>query len=134
MTSDPNVEIAQMQQAIADHFGYPAGNMVFDFSELPEGQVRLDVITINPRHRQSFLFHTVSGHSKGDCLQRMMEYVRDYKESESSYTIQWTLKGENELHTSYFRAANIMTAIEKLYHDRDPNSITIFSVVLNPIA
>jgi hypothetical protein len=64
----------------------------------------------------------------------MLEYVENYKEAESSYTIQWSLKGENSLHTSYFRAKNILGALDKLYFERDPNSITVFSVMLNPIS
>jgi len=69
-----------------------------------------------------------------DALKNMLEYVKNYKEEESSFTIQWTLKGENALHTSYFRAKNILGSLEKLYYDRDPNSITVFSVMMNPIS
>ena len=38
------------------------------------------------------------------------------------------------LHTSYFSAKNILGALDKLYFDRDPNTITVFSVNLNPLA
>ena len=41
--------------------------------------------------------------------------------------------GENQLQTSYFRAKNVLEALDKLFYDRDPNSITVFSVMLNPI-
>jgi uncharacterized membrane protein len=64
----------------------------------------------------------------------MLWYVQDYKEKENSYTIQWVAKGETELNTSYFRAGNIMDALQKLYYGRDMNTITVFSVVLNPIS
>ena len=63
----------------------------------------------------------------------MLSYVKDYRDKESSYTIQWTVKGENELHTSYFRARTILEALDKLYYGRDATTITVFSVVLNPI-
>jgi hypothetical protein len=64
----------------------------------------------------------------------MLVYVQGYKEKENSYTIQWVAKGDHELHTSYFRAGNIMNALEKLYYGRDMNTITVFSVVLNPVS
>ena len=64
----------------------------------------------------------------------MLKYVQFHKEEESSYTIQWTLLGENKLHTSYFRANTILGALNKLYFDRDPNGIIVFSVILNPIS
>ena len=64
----------------------------------------------------------------------MLEYVESYKEKESPYTIQWIAKGDKELHTSYFRASNVYDALDKLYYGRDMNTITVFSVVLNPVA
>ena len=48
------------------------------------------------------------------------------------FTIQWIARGEKELNTSYFRAANVYSALDKLYYGRDINTITVFSVVLNP--
>lgn len=133
MTTDANVEISQLQKDIEKHIGPEPHSVVFNYSS-PDGKTKLDVITVNSRHNQSFLFHSVMGYDKVDALKKMYEYVRNYKESQSSYTIQWTLRGESELHTSYFRAKNIVDAINKLHYDRDPNSITIFSVVLNPIS
>ena len=59
--------------------------------------------------------------------------MRNYKERTSSYTIQWSARGDIGLQTSYFRAKNIMEALDKLFYDRDPNSINVFSVMLNPI-
>jgi hypothetical protein len=69
-----------------------------------------------------------------EALRVMLDYVRTYKERTSSYTVQWSAKGENVLNTSYFRAKNILEALDKLFYDRDPNSITVFSVILNPIS
>jgi hypothetical protein len=92
------------------------------------------LITVNPQHNQSFLFHSCEGADKADALRSMLDYVKGYKDEESSFTIQWTLRGESALHTSYFRAKNILGALDKLYYDRDPNSITVFSVMMNPIS
>ena len=83
---------------------------------------------------QSFLFHSEIGVDKVDALKKMLEHVKSYKDKYNSYTIQWIAKDETELHTSYFTATNMYDALDKLYYGRDINTITIFSVVLNPVA
>jgi hypothetical protein len=133
MTLDKNIEIANLQGEIGKYIGLGQNSLIFNFEEGVRS-VLLRLITANPRHNQSFLFHTVEGSSKIEALKEMLDYVKNYKEAESSYTIQWSLKGENLLHTSYFRAKNILSAMDKLYFERDPNSITVFSVMLNPIS
>lgn len=131
--SDVHVEAARVQQQIKDYLGLPMSDLIFEYSAI-DGKTKLDLITINPRHNQSFLFHSETGADKVDALKKMWEYVQNYKEKENSYTIQWVTKNDSELHTSYFRASNILDALEKLYYGRDRNTITVFSVVLNPIS
>lgn len=130
---DKNVEVAQIQAEIGEYIGLGPNSIIFDFEE-HENYFRLRLITANPRHNQSFLFHTTEGVSKGETLRSMLQYVQNYKEKESSYTIQWSLHGKDQLHTSYFSAKNILGALDKLYYDRDPNVITVFSVSLNPLS
>lgn len=134
MTRDRNLEIAKLQKEISDHIGVGPDSLVFNFEEQGANRGKLFLITINPRHNQSFLFHAVEGTDKLDALRNMLDYVRTYKERTSSYTVQWSAKGENNLQTSYFRAKNVLEALDKLFFDRDPNSITVFSVILNPIS
>jgi len=131
--NEPHMEAARVQQQIIDYLGLRTSDLTFEFS-LINGKDKLDLITINPRHNQSFLFHSETGADKVDALKKMLDYVQNYKEKENSYTIQWATKSDNELHTSYFRASNILDALEKLYYGRDRNTITVFSVVLNPIS
>ena len=130
---DTHVEAAKLQQAIVEYMGVRTSDVVFEYSFF-DGQTKLDLITINPRHNQSFLFHSERGTDKVDALHKMHKYVQSYKEKENSYTIQWVATGEKELHTSYFRASNILDALEKLYYGRDRATITVFSVVLNPVS
>jgi hypothetical protein len=132
-SSDIHVEAARVQQQIKDHLGLRTSDLIFEYSIL-DGKTKLDLITINPRHNQSFLFHSETGADKVDALKKLLDYVQNNKEKENSYTIQWVAKSDNELHTSYFRASNILDALEKLYYGRDRNTITVFSVVLNPIS
>ncbi len=131
--NEMHVEAARIQQEIKDYLGLRTSDLVFEYTTL-EGKVKLDLITINPRHNQAFLFHSETGADKVHALNKMLAYVQSYKEKENSYTIQWVAKGDTELHTSYFKAGNILDALQKLYYGRDMNTITVFSVVLNPIS
>jgi hypothetical protein len=133
MTLDKNMEIARLQKEVGGYIGLGPDSLVFNYEETPEMGTKLFVITLNPRHNQSFLFHQTTGSDKLDALRNMLDYVRNYKERTSSYTIQWSTRGDSGLQTSYFRAKNVLEALDKLFYDRDPNSITVFSVMLNPI-
>jgi predicted ATP-grasp superfamily ATP-dependent carboligase len=130
---DVHIEAANIQNQIKNFLGLRSNELIFEYSNV-DGQVKLDLITINPRHNQSFLFKSIKGLDKTDALHKMMDYVKNHKEKEGSFTIQWTTKGMNELQTSYFRAKSMYDALDKLYYGRDMNNITVFSVVLNPIA
>jgi hypothetical protein len=132
MTQDQYIETARLQAAIESYLGIE-GNLIFDFLQ-ENNQTKLNLITVNRRHNQSFLFHSLVGIDKLDALQKMLDYVRTYKEQESSYTIQWAEPNKKELQTSYFRAKNMYEALDKFYYGRDVNSITVFSIVLNPLA
>ena len=132
-SSEIHVEAARIQQEVKNYLGLRTSDLVFEYST-QDGKIKLDLITINPRHNQAFLFHSETGTDKLDSLRKMLDYVQNYKEKENSYTIQWVAKNDEELHTSYFKASNIMDALQKLYYGRDMNTITVFSVVLNPIS
>lgn len=132
MSKDRNLETARLQKEIGSYIGLGKDSLVFNFDTKGK-RARLHLITINPNHSQSFLFHATSGSDKLDALREMLEYVKTYKERTSSYTVQWSARGDNTLQTSYFRAKNVLEALDKLFYDRDPNSITVFSVNLNPI-
>lgn len=132
--NDENIEINQLQKKIESYLQLGNTNVIFNFTATANNKMRLDVITVNPRHEQSFLFRSEVGHDKKDALKLVLDYVKDFKDEDNSYTIQWSLRNDNELHTSYFRAKDIPEAIDKLQYGRDPNSLVIFSVVLNPIS
>ena len=132
--TDVHVEAAKIQNEINKFLALKGSELVFEYSTVEGTKVKLDLITINPRHNQSFLFKSITGFDKTDALHKMLDYVKNHKDKESSYTIQWTAKGMGELQTSYFRAKDIYDALDKLYYGRDMNNIMVFSVVLNPIA
>lgn len=134
MTRDKNLETARLQKEIGDYIGMGQDSLVFNFEQRTDGKAtKLFLITVNPRHNQSFLFESSEGSDKVDALRNMLDYVRNYKDATSSYTIQWSSRENRALQTSYFRAKNVLEALDKLFYDRDPNSIIVFSVMLNPI-
>lgn len=130
MSSDIHVEVARIQKDIEDYL-VVQGSLIFDYQD-EEGKTRLNLITVNKRHNQSFLFHSELGVDKTDALRKMQEYVRGFK-TKSSFTIQWVSPDHKELQTSYFRGRNIYEALDKLYFGRDVNTITVYSVVMNPV-
>ncbi len=133
LSTDTRVELARLQREIENLLNLRETELLFEFREVDQ-QTRLDLVTVNPRHRQSFLFRTETGHDRVEALRKMLDYVRDYRERDSSFTIQWRALGEPELNTSYFRAKHVYEALDKLYFGRDMHTITVYSVVLNPIA
>lgn len=130
---DNHVRIAELQKNIKDGINIDEQNILFEFSELNE-QTKLEVITINPKHAQSFLFHTTEGNDKISALEEMLNYVKKARLQFNSYTVQWSTINEDKLHTSYFRAKSIVDALNKFHYGRDESSVIVFSVVLNPIA
>ncbi|MGB0423703.1 MAG: hypothetical protein ACPGED_05250 [Flavobacteriales bacterium] len=133
MTIDKNIELNKYQSEIEEYIGLGKNSLVYNYEDI-NNRVSLHLITINPRHNQSFLFHISEGVDRVSATKNMLEYVQAYKDRDSSFTIQWKLNNESTLHTSYFSAKNILSALDKLYYDRDPNSITVFSVIMNPVA
>ena len=131
--TDVHVESARIQKQIENHLGISGSSLLFEFRQM-DNKTRLDLITVNPRHNQSFLFHTEVGYDRVDVLRKMWEYVQNYRDKESSFTVQWMARDDKELNTSYFRARNVYEALDKLYFSRDMNTITVFSVVMNPVS
>lgn len=131
--NDERVELARLQKEIQDFLGLSSDNLIFEYGT-QNNKIKLDLVTVNPRHNQSFLFHSTKGVDKVDALRKMAEYVKNYRNTENSYTVQWMAKDDKQLHTSYFSARNIYDALDKLYYGRDMNTITVYIVKLNPMS
>jgi len=132
MTTDPAQETRLLEE-IRSYFGYAEDQLEFAWSET-EGIQEVALFTYNPRHTHRFLFHRTSGSTKEQALQTLLEYTQHHKDRELSYTIQWRVSGESELHTSYFSAGNILLALDKFFAGRDPHTVQVYSVTLNPVS
>ncbi len=131
--TDKNIELSKIQGEIGEYIGLGPNSLVYNFGER-DGKTTLHLVTVNPRHNQSFLFHSEDGYDKIDVLKKMLAYVKSYKDKDNSYTLQWKKATDDTLETSYFSAKNVQSALDKLTYDRDPNSITVFSIIMNPTA
>lgn len=121
------------ESQISEELGLTREQLVFSFKQV-EGITILDLITHNPRHNQSFLFHTVKAINKEEAYEKMLEYIQEHIQKDSSYTLQWVKIGDNNLQTSYFRAKDIYELLDKFYFERDINSYRVFSISLNPVS
>jgi hypothetical protein len=101
---------------------------------IEEGVIELALVTTSAQHGKKFLFHKAKGAYRQQALEALLDYMKEHKAKESNYTIQWRGMNEVDLHTSYFSAPNIQTAMEKFFFGRDLHTITVFSVSLNPIS
>jgi hypothetical protein len=115
--------VKTLQEKIASHLGIDATKLVFNFKKV-EGITQLDLVTTNP----------LRAIDQEEAVSKMLEYVQSNFHKEDSYTIQWVKLGENQLHTSYFRAVNIIEVLNKFFYDRDVNSYRIYSNSLNPLS
>ncbi len=131
MSNDFVTEQDRLENQVRTYFG--ALPPLFQYNEVG-GVVHLALMTENPRHNQQFLFHKSSGANAIQALESLLEYIREHRSQEPTYTIQWRAFGESELHTSYFSAPNILGALDKFFHGRDLHAITVFSVTLNPLS
>ena len=99
---------------------------------------KLDLVTYNPLHQTHFLLHSLDGVTQIDALRMMYEYIVHMKDSQSklsSYTIEWyNSNGKGGSFVSSFYGTGIEDVVKKFLYGKSPNSITIFSIKLNPIS
>ena len=130
---DQHIETARLQQLISRQLELSLSQLIFNYTQETEG-VKLDLITINPKHDQSFLFHSVNAADKVEALNLMLDYSAKTFRRNQSYTVQWSQRGSGELHTSYFRARDMFDVLNKFYHGREQHDYVLFSLTMNPEA
>jgi hypothetical protein len=94
----------------------------------------VNVFTVNPSNGETFLMKSEpsNGANYELALERVLDYVIKHKKDSSSYTVEWTKKGENGYNTSYFYCTSMYDVLHKFYEGKDnPDKYTIFSIKLN---
>lgn len=133
MIANVKDRVSQIENKIASTLSIGSNQLIFEYHEMPD-YVDLDLFTVNEVHKQQFFFHSTEGRDKIEALELMLKYASNKLFIEDSFTIQWKIKGDTEIHQSHFRAINMMDALDKFYFGRSISSIVIYSIVLNPIA
>jgi hypothetical protein len=125
----------QIKEEIAKSLDMNPQLLIYEEKNTSEG-VELHLTTISPnRHKTKFLFHTSVGDDSDDALQEMYEYVTRYMKEQDTYQIRWHNPKTRELEVSWFRASNILEALDKFYHDeKEIGDYKIYEVSLRPYA
>ncbi len=61
MQPELNSELEKIHLNIAQMLGLDRSLLTFNYNNTDEGRTTLELTTLNPRHHQTFLFHTISG-------------------------------------------------------------------------
>ncbi|MFK7968826.1 MAG: hypothetical protein AB8F95_00575 [Bacteroidia bacterium] len=130
---DQRIAVARLQAEIGQQLDLPMEKLLFEFHSHLEG-VRLDLVTISPRHDQAFLYHSLEAPERTQALEQMLDYVSRRHQQKRSFTVQWSHTGDEMLQTSYFRARDMHEVLEKFSHGKDLGDYTIFAITMNPIA
>ena len=84
--------------------GYFGTQQIEFIEERLEGVIEVALVTTSSHHGQKFLFHKSRGAYRQQALEALLDYIREHKAKECTYTLQWRAINEVELHTSYFSA------------------------------
>jgi hypothetical protein len=94
----------------------------------------VSVYTVNPSNGETFLMKSEpsTGPDFELALERVLDYVIRHKKESSSYTVEWTKKGENGYNKSYFYCTSMYDVLHKFYEGKtNPDKYIIFCIKLN---
>ena len=101
--------------------------------------VQLDLITYNPKHKTTFLLHSIKEERIPDnhcfiiVLEKMLAYIQKRTTTILNYNVEWNYRfADNEkqepIKSSYFRGRNVQEILEKLYFNKEKDTIVIYKI------
>ena len=110
--------------------------LIYEFRKSREGMVTLELSTISPNpHKTRFLFHSATAATAEGALDDMYQYVVKHMKEQDTYQIRWHNPVAKRVEVSWFRASNIMEALNKFYHNgKEVAEYKIYEVSLRPYA
>ena len=84
---DNNHNLTEVEAKISDILGLGKDHLVFSYKAVND-VTQLDIITFNPRHDQSFLFHSVKGLDKLEAASKLLEYVPGQQSGENLVSLK----------------------------------------------
>jgi len=108
---------------------------VIFFATYQSNKVRIKLTTYNPKHRSTFLVHTVETEKRLEGLQKLLQYVKTKLHGpEHAYTVTWAFKSDEEkpkLVESYFYAHDIYSLLDKFFYEKNRDEYIIYQIKLN---
>lgn len=109
--------------------------LIYEFKLDKNQKHRLELVTISPNaHRTRFLFHATTAETPGAALDAMFEYVNKHLKQQDTWQVRWHNPATKNVEVSWFRASNILEALQKFYHDKEIAEYKIYEVSLRPYA
>ena len=110
--------------------------LIYEERKNKGGESVLDLVTISPnRHQTKFLFHSTTAETPEAALQDMFAYVIKHMKEQDTFQIRWHNPKTKEVEVSWFRASNIIEALNKFYHKgKEVGEYKIYEVSLRPYA
>lgn len=123
------LNILQEDNGVSCHFDYHV-NLISD-----EETVKLNLLTYNPKHDEYMLLHTTKATSSLACLEKMLAYIQSMHHAQTNYsfTINWSKKGSDENHVSYFMGTSKEDAEAKFLHEKNKEDYD-YEILQNPIS
>jgi hypothetical protein len=132
--SEKNQE--QLRQEIARILDMKPELLIYETREKGPHEFVLDLTTISPnKHQTRFLFHSSIGASYDEALSNMYEYVTTHMRNQDTFQIRWHNPKTRQVEVSWFRASNIIEALDKFFYDgKEVGDYKIYEVSLRPYA
>ena len=132
----PGPQEKQLKDQIANILDMKPELLGYELREKGAHEFVLDLTTISPnRHHTRFLFHSSPGSSPQDALLKMYEYVTTHMKNQDTFQIRWHNPKTKEVEVSWFRASNIIEALDKFFYDgKEVGDYKIYEVTLQPYA
>tara|TARA_B100000674_G_scaffold496814_2_gene528250 strand:+ start:2032 stop:2460 length:429 start_codon:yes stop_codon:yes gene_type:complete len=102
--------------------------------------LRLELITYNPKYSVHFLLHSIEHHvtksllvdsDYTNILEQMYQYIRCPKKRRCNYLVKWAHKSDNSLlNCSHFQGNHIREIVDKIYYGKGADTIIIDTIEL----
>jgi hypothetical protein len=131
---DTNPE--EMKKRIADTLEMDPSLLIYEGYSDRSGRYILDLTTISPnKHKTKFLFHSVSASGEQEALEEMYDYITEHMKEQDTFQVRWHNPATRQVEVSWFRASNIIEALDKFFHDgKEIGEYKIYEVSLRPYA
>jgi len=130
-----SVKPDQLKKEIAQILDMEPNLLIYD-GRKESGRYVLDLITISPNpHKTKFLFHSTTAAGEDEALRDMYEYVTRHMKEQDTFQVRWHNPKTKLVEVSWFRASNIIEALDKFFHDgKEIGEYKIYEVSLRPYA